>query len=88
MNKRSHARSPEKKNFSIALPIVLITDLEKIAKAETRSKNGQIEYFLAEQIKLWKAKNSPVTAPSATLESDSHLKSVPTEANAKKGKSA
>lgn len=54
MAKKSHDRSPDKKGFSIALPIALIADLERISKAETRSRNGQIERLLQESVRLWK----------------------------------
>ena len=64
MKKRSHERSTDKKGFSIALPITLINDLQAIANLETRTRNGQIEHFLTEQVKLWKAKNNPA-APQA-----------------------
>ena len=55
MKPRNHERSPDKRNFSIALPKTMIDDLSFIAKEETRSRNGQIECFLAQSVKEWKA---------------------------------
>lgn len=58
MPPRNHDRSPDKKNFSIALPKGLITDLQMIADQETRSRNGQIEHFLRDAVTDWKKENS------------------------------
>ena len=63
MKKKNHDRSPDKRNFSIALPLTLIADLERIAAKETRSKNRQIEHFLSAQVDKWKAEHKPVATP-------------------------
>jgi hypothetical protein len=55
MKKKSHDRAPDKRNFSVALPIELIEKLEAIAGAETRSRNKQIEHFLQQSVSHYKA---------------------------------
>lgn len=50
MSTKSHARSPEKRGFSIALPIKLIDQIQTIADKETRSRNGQIQHLLERAI--------------------------------------
>ena len=54
MKKKSHDRSPDKKGFSVAIPKRLLAEIEKIAKSETRSRNGQIERFLDDCVKRYK----------------------------------
>lgn len=50
---RNHDRSPDKQGFSVALPKVLLQQIEDIAKQESRSRNGQIEYFLGQAVEEW-----------------------------------
>lgn len=69
MKTKSHSRSPDKKNFSVALPIVLIEQLKKIAKEETRSRNGQIELFLKESVDRWISEKAPPVKMLSSLES-------------------
>lgn len=57
MKNKNHDRSPEKKGFSIALPKKLVAEIQKIADAETRSRNGQIEKFLEESVQRYKSKS-------------------------------
>jgi hypothetical protein len=64
MTAKSHDRSPDKKNFSIALPIALIDQLQRIAEAEHRSRNRQIEKFLEESAQRWSADSKASAAPS------------------------
>ena len=64
MKKKSHARAPDKRNFSVALPITLIDALEEIAKNEDRSRNRQIEYFLKEKVREYKAKKGLQSLPN------------------------
>lgn len=74
MKKKSHARSPDKQGFSVALPITLVRAIEDIARRESRSRNGQIEYFLHQAVLAWQFQSagSPATGqlqvaePSAT----------------------
>ncbi|MBC8008866.1 MAG: hypothetical protein H7067_02060 [Burkholderiales bacterium] len=54
MNKKNHARAPGKTGFSVALPDSLIWQIEEIAAAEHRSRNGQIEHFLTDAVARWK----------------------------------
>ena len=54
MKTRNHDRSPDKTGFSVALPKTLLEEVERIAKAEHRSRNGQIEHFLFESVRVWK----------------------------------
>lgn len=68
MSQRNHSRSKDKRNFSIALPKTMIADLERIAAKETRSRNGQIEHFLAESVAAYKADQKKTEALPATLQ--------------------
>lgn len=52
--KRPTQRDPNKVAFSVALPKVLVWQIEEIAQTEHRSRNGQIEHFLAEAVAQWK----------------------------------
>lgn len=56
---KSHARSPDKKGFSIALPKTLIKQIEEMAQKETRSRNGQIQHMLEKMIAEHKGKSRP-----------------------------
>ncbi|AKC83789.1 hypothetical protein IMCC26134_15175 [Verrucomicrobia bacterium IMCC26134] len=53
--KRPTQRDPKKVAFSVALPRALVAELEHLAKSETRSRNGQIERFLAEAVAKYHA---------------------------------
>jgi hypothetical protein len=64
MKKKSHSRAPDKRNFSVALPVALIEQIEAIAKDETRSRNRQIEHFLQESVKLAKQNQKRIHADS------------------------
>jgi hypothetical protein len=57
-SKRSHDRSPDKIGFSIALPRKLVDELKAIAIEETRTRNGQIEHFLAAAVAEWKEREA------------------------------
>lgn len=59
MKAKNHDRSPEKKGFSVALPKTLIAEVEAIAKSEHRSRNGQIERFLEQSVKLYRESQKP-----------------------------
>lgn len=86
MAKKSHDRSPDKKGFSIALPIALIADLERISKAETRSRNGQIESFLQDSVRLWRELMAEKAIKKSSVSST--LKSVPDSAKTPRKKQA
>jgi hypothetical protein len=64
MKEKNHARALDKRNFSVALPIKLIDAIERIANAENRSRNRQIETFLQQQVGQYHAEKTP-TAPPA-----------------------
>lgn len=71
MKGKNHSRAPGKKGFSIALPVVLIDQLQRIAEKETRSRNGQIERFLEQQVEEYlKSKGPPAkkAIPLVSLE--------------------
>lgn len=73
MKTRSHDRAPDKKGFSIALPKQLLAEIQHIATSETRSRNGQIEKFLDDCVKQYKAMKSAEKAkpfPLGSVESD------------------
>jgi len=67
---RSHDRSPEKVGFSVALPRVLCGEIEKIAAKETRTRNGQIEHFLAEAVARWHQERQGTPAASPLPDQD------------------
>jgi len=50
MKKKSHARASDKKGFSVALPVTLLDEINRIAACETRSRNKQIEKFLQDAV--------------------------------------
>lgn len=59
MSSKNHDRHPDKKGFSVALPKSLLSEIESIANQEHRSRNGQIEHFLAESVDRWEKQNKP-----------------------------
>lgn len=62
MNKKNHARAPDKTGFSVALPNSLLWQVEQIAESEHRSRNGQIEHFLADSVARWKREHPQTEA--------------------------
>lgn len=66
MSTRSHDRAPDKTAFSIAMPIRLREELEQIAAAEHRTRNGQIVHFLAEAAERYMVEH-PETFRKAAL---------------------
>jgi hypothetical protein len=66
--KRPTQRDPSKVAFSVALPRSLVAQIEEYAADQSRSRNGQIEYFLKEAVAKWQrehAKADSVVAPQA-----------------------
>jgi hypothetical protein len=55
MKPKNHSRAPDKKGFSIALPITLIDALTTIANHENRSRNRQIQHFLEKSVQEWQS---------------------------------
>ena len=70
MKKKSHDRSPDKRNFSIALPIALIEKLQGIAADEARSRNRQIERFLESAVKQWAESQAAVVPRTDPLKAN------------------
>jgi len=62
MKTRTHDRAADKTAFSIAMPLTLKADLERIAAIEHRNRNGQIVHFLAESVSRYDAEKKS-TAP-------------------------
>ncbi len=59
--------SPDKKSFALRVDPVLWTEIERLAAAELRSVNAQVEYLLREAVRArWKkiAKPKPSNDPS------------------------
>ena len=63
MKKKNHDRAVDKKNFSIALPLTLIAQLQSIANLETRSRNKQIQHFLELSVQRWNDQQQPANFP-------------------------
>lgn len=78
MKGKNHERSPDKKGFSIALPIHLIDQIQVIADGETRSRNKQIEHFLDNAVKQWNAKNTKNISDENESTGNADLKSPST----------
>ncbi|MEI6735115.1 MAG: hypothetical protein WCK94_14135 [Comamonadaceae bacterium] len=60
--------SPDKKSFALRVDPVLWTEIERLAAAELRSVNAQVEYLLREAVRtrLKKiAKPKPSNVPSS-----------------------
>lgn len=74
MIKKSHARATGKTGFSVALPTALTGQIEHIAAAQHRSRNGQIEHFLTDSVARWQREHptslAPYTQPEADLRCD------------------
>lgn len=72
--KRPTQRDPQKVAFSVALPRVLVADIERIAEVDHRTRNGQIVHFLAEAVARYEAaKQTPAplyVMPEPDLERD------------------
>jgi hypothetical protein len=72
--KRPTQRDPQKVAFSVALPRVLVADLERIADDEHRTRNGQIVHFLAAAVARHAAENKKppplYTMPEPDLDRD------------------
>ena len=70
MKTKNHARATDKKGFSIALPVTLIAEIQKIASGERRSRNNQIELLLEEAVRIWNAeRRNAENAQSKRLDS-------------------
>jgi hypothetical protein len=58
--------SPSKKSYPLRIDPVLWTELERVAAAELRSVNAQIEYLLREALAKRHAKPSRDRPPDAS----------------------
>jgi len=65
--------SPDKKAFLLRLPPEVWSQLERLAAAELRSVNGQIEYLLREALAR-RAGSSNAQAPAEDTERQEHEK--------------
>jgi hypothetical protein len=55
---RNHERAPDKKGFSIVLRKTLLKEIEEIALRESRTRNGQIEFFLLRAVEWWRGQHA------------------------------
>jgi len=56
--KKNHDRAADKVGFSVALPRTLVAQIQAIAEADFRTRNGQIELFLTEAVERYKKENA------------------------------
>jgi hypothetical protein len=55
--------SPDKKSFALRIDPALWAQIERLAAAELRSVNAQVEYLLREAVRI-RTKSSPVQRPT------------------------
>ena len=55
--------SPDKKSFALRVDPVLWAEIERLAAAELRSANAQVEYLLREAVRA-RVKRAPEATPS------------------------
>ena len=55
--------SPDKKSFALRIDPVLWAQIERLAAAELRSVNAQVEYLLREAVRV-RTKNSAAEKPA------------------------
>jgi hypothetical protein len=58
--------SPEKKSFLLRIDPQLWAEIERLAAAELRSANAQVEYLLRDALRARSGKSSPTTDQSAS----------------------
>jgi hypothetical protein len=58
--------SPEKKSFLLRIDPALWAEIERLAAAELRSANAQVEYLLRDALRARSGKSSPATGLSAS----------------------
>ncbi len=56
--------SPDKKTFLLRIDPQLWAEIERLAAAELRSANAQVEYLLRDALKARSGKARPVQAPA------------------------
>lgn len=56
--------SPDKKSFLLRIDPQLWAEIERLAAAELRSANAQVEYLLRDALKARSGKSSPAPAPA------------------------
>ena len=64
---KSHARDPQKINFSIAIHRSLCTELTRWGEDEGRNRNAQIAWVLRQAVEAHKLKSHEVYASARTL---------------------
>ena len=55
--------SPDKKSFALRIDPVLWAQIERLAAAELRSVNAQVEYLLREAVRARVGGQNPATKP-------------------------
>ena len=56
--KKNHDRAADKVAFSVALPKTLVAQIQAIAQADFRTRNGQIALFLTEAVERYQKGNA------------------------------
>jgi len=56
--KKNHDRAADKVGFSVALPKTLVAQIQAIAQADFRTRNGQIALFLTEAVERYQKGNA------------------------------
>jgi len=56
--------SPDKKSFLLRIDPQLWAEIERLASAELRSANAQVEYLLRDALKARSGKSGPAQAPA------------------------
>jgi len=62
--------SPDKKAFLLRIDPALWAEIERLAAAELRSANAEVEYLLREALKARGISSKPATKPPKTTERD------------------
>jgi hypothetical protein len=63
--------SPDKKSFALRIDPVLWAQIERLAAAELRSVNAQVEYLLREAVRARVGGQTPPVKPDDATESGS-----------------
>ena len=62
--------SPDKKSFLLRIDPALWAEIERLAAAELRSANAEVEYLLREALKARGISSKPAGRPPKTTERD------------------
>ncbi len=61
---RSHKRAEGMSQTTIALPLDLLNELDRIAESQVRSRNSLIHWMLREQVTVYHQQNKRAGGPS------------------------